>query len=1140
MNKKDHKNEYQTILNNLLDISPNDPAVFTKTDNNFCLDLYKHFDEEVYNKVLYSKENNVPLIEKFTSFMIEKTISITDPIELINYLTETNFELSDSRKIQIQKHFDNQKNRIISELKARNQKNITFYKIFDKKVEEIFEQTSTWPLYVGFIFVKVNIDNKAIFAPLFYKKVSFEFKNGRTFLSLSPDIVLNEKLIFIIKQNNFDLNFSEDLLDLAPVEIIENLNNSWKDLYDFKVEKITSCPRFNAEEIRNSNLEFYGGFVLCLCQPTGGYARNRMLEIINDNEIDKIIDVEFDKKIYDEKIDKIMFDTNKSIFKITPTNYSQDRAIISALSQNTIIWGPPGTGKSQTIVNILTNILFYGKTSLVCSEKKAALDVISDRLGILNQYALELNISKFKNRNDFYKPIKKYWKFLQYFNFSNKDRINPEKIDKLISNDEINFISYLNKNKNDKFDQYLYFIAKLGDAIDDLKKEEFITLINLDKEIKYPTIKVENKNYKKELLKKNNLKFFHFFNKKWKYINKNHQNIFNHLGWLNTNLNELLNASSSFDKNDLTKIKELKSMLPKYIHKDLIDIKKINSYIATNITEKIKKLIEKNKTMVNNFSVVINTAKMEPYKFIKKFIEIIKTIYPIIIATPNSDLSAWNKDEFDYAILDESSQMFFEKGLPMLYLGKRKILAGDDQQMRPSNWFGFRSVDNDEILGNIESVLDYAKGYEVHEILLDKNYRSNYAALMTFSSKHFYDESLDVIDLFHLNEKNNKPIEIYDVEGEWINNTNIKENEFAISKLKENINSYNKIILLCFNKKQKEKIQEDIMNNHKELEEAIMTNKLLIRNIENIQGDEADLVIATVAYDKNAAIHSTYVGRSGGKNALNVAISRAKEKLIVIKSIKANEIILNENTGEDIIIFKKWLEFLELSDEERKNYIQKKEEINNNKLNNLKKNIFDELANEIGKYNNLELKDNEKIGTIDIDFAIKNGPTLEIGFIINDYSFKNVKDYLKFHDKIKFIKSKNYRIYALDRIQWEKDKYEIFDFISHLSLEIDEYKKDQTTEIIYQQKASKIYEIKALESREETISAFDNKKEIDTINSLTLENSKNELSNIYLEKENDLVVESKENFNKKDWMEDTYEYNENNSSDDEIEITINK
>ncbi|WP_416738114.1 AAA domain-containing protein [Mycoplasmopsis meleagridis] len=402
------------------------------------------------------------------------------------------------------------------------------------------------------------------------------------------------------------------------------------------------------------------------------------------------------------------------------------------------------------------------------------------------------------------------------------------------------------------------------------------------------------------------------------------------------------------------------------------------------------------------------------------------------------------------------------------------------------------------------------------------------------------DESLDVIDLFHLNEKNNKPIEIYDVEGEWINNTNIKENEFAISKLKENINSYNKIILLCFNKKQKEKIQEDIMNNHKELEEAIMTNKLLIRNIENIQGDEADLVIATVAYDKNAAIHSTYVGRSGGKNALNVAISRAKEKLIVIKSIKANEIILNENTGEDIIIFKKWLEFLELSDEERKNYIQKKEEINNNKLNNLKKNIFDELANEIGKYNNLELKDNEKIGTIDIDFAIKNGPTLEIGFIINDYSFKNVKDYLKFHDKIKFIKSKNYRIYALDRIQWEKDKYEIFDFISHLSLEIDEYKKDQTTEIIYQQKASKIYEIKALESREETISAFDNKKEIDTINSLTLENSKNELSNIYLEKENDLVVESKENFNKKDWMEDTYEYNENNSSDDEIEITINK
>ncbi len=92
----------------------------------------------------------------------------------------------------------------------------------------------------------------------------------------------------------------------------------------------------------------------------------------------------------------------------------------------------------------------------------------------------------------------------------------------------------------------------------------------------------------------------------------------------------------------------------------------------------------------------------------------------------------------DYGILDESSQIFIEKGLPVLYLSKIKILAGDDQQMKPSNWFGIRVNDEETIFGKVDSMLDFAKGVGVYNVLLDKNYRSNYASLMTFSSKHFY------------------------------------------------------------------------------------------------------------------------------------------------------------------------------------------------------------------------------------------------------------------------------------------------------------------------------------------------------------------------------------------------------------------
>ncbi|WAM03573.1 hypothetical protein ONA22_00610 [Mycoplasmopsis cynos] len=96
----------------------------------------------------------------------------------------------------------------------------------------------------------------------------------------------------------------------------------------------------------------------------------------------------------------------------------------------------------------------------------------------------------------------------------------------------------------------------------------------------------------------------------------------------------------------------------------------------------------------------------------------------------------WDKEELDYAILDESSQIFIEKGLPILYLAKTKILAGDPEQMRPSNWFGSRSTD-DTIFGKVDSLLDYASSLNVTQILLDKNYRSKHCCFNVIFIKIF-------------------------------------------------------------------------------------------------------------------------------------------------------------------------------------------------------------------------------------------------------------------------------------------------------------------------------------------------------------------------------------------------------------------
>ncbi|MGL5205029.1 MAG: DEAD/DEAH box helicase, partial [Metamycoplasmataceae bacterium] len=629
----------------------------------------------------------------------------------------------------------------------------------------------------------------------------------------------------------------------------------------------------------------------------------------------------------------------------------------------------------------------------------------------------------------FYTPIKTYIDFLENF----KSNVEQKPI-KIISDYEKRFMKLINKikssplgNKNmSLFSWYLSqneFDIKVFEELKQLPSNLTYDFINLKK----------SNNITKFLMNKNNLKTSLFVHStpEVKLATKIIKNTFIDK---KINLDNFVKNQDSIDLELLEDINKLHQFnLDKYEDR-INDPAKLKEMVGKMIFQKIKNFDKDDRKKYSAFALDVRTTNLEPNQFIKKHADIIKILFPIIITTPETELRSWSHNEFDYAILDESSQIFLEKGIPILYLAKIKILAGDDQQMQPTRWFASK-VEGENNFGNIESLLDFAIAKGVYSILLDKNYRSNYASLMTFNSEIFYKGELDVVDI-NSNIKET-PIDVINAEGIWDESINEIEIDIAINKVLENINKYKKIILLCFNSSQQAQIEKLIFTKYPEMENALNTNQLLIRNIENIQGDEADLVIMTIVYDKHTKLHSSYVAKPGGKNALNVAISRAKSKMIIIKSIKAED-ISNPNGSEDINVFKEWLRFLDFSEEMKKNYIKKAhEDIKPTQIEIEKDSLLDSFYNEIinGLDNSLgvEIIKNFSIGTIRIDLAIidKMTQTFIQGFLIDNFSyFNSYENYVVDRDLKNFLLLKKYPVIKINEMNWVINKRKIIHTIN--------------------------------------------------------------------------------------------------------------
>jgi hypothetical protein len=374
-------------------------------------------------------------------------------------------------------------------------------------------------------------------------------------------------------------------------------------------------------------------------------------------------------------------------------------------------------------------------------------------------------------------------------------------------------------------------------------------------------------------------------------------------------------------------LRSVSSMRLSQLEEELQELVQLKQDISTDIVlmrarEKIYEDVEFNRlrnrvTYRDLHHQVTKKKRIWPLrKLIAEFDEELFKLLPCWLASPETVSAIFPMSSyFDLVIFDEASQCFAERGIPAMYRGRQILIAGDDKQLRPFDLYQLRwdeaNEDNPDL--EVDSLLDLASRYLFH-VQLKGHYRSQSPALINFSNKHFYGGQLQMIPDRLYMEKGEDAIQFVKVDGVWENNTNRVEAETIVAMVEEYRSSVpeKSIGIISFNAPQQMLIM-DLLEQHFLENKTTWPDNLMVKNIENVQGDEKDIIIFSLAYapGKKGKMKMQFgsLNISGGENRLNVAVSRAREKVIVVSSILPHQLLINDAKNDGPRLLKSYLQY---------------------------------------------------------------------------------------------------------------------------------------------------------------------------------------------------------------------------------------
>ncbi len=604
-------------------------------------------------------------------------------------------------------------------------------------------------------------------------------------------------------------------------------------------------------------------------------------------------------------------------FPITPLALSDSQEeVIKNLENNSLIAvsGPPGTGKSQTIVNLVSHLIANGKTVLVASKMDKATDVIAERLNSLGAPYLAIRAGRMNYQRELSAKLQSL--------ISNKiDLDTGFESSMLVSKDDMKILCSKINEKKDKIDA----IIKLEEQWYDIfrKKEKtlpekpiFITRkLNIEEieQVKIIIDKIEQSLEKPTFIKKIRLKADCFrlrkilkqveFEPDWENLAQIRKELV---------VRELAAKASKIEA-DIYKLGNITELTDE-IHALFDRQKSLAKDILKNVRRESLKGLLRDRTKRQRL-YIHTKALVERKKNLQNRLLEEEDFNPLLEAFPCQCVTTYSISGslplkpglFDVAIIDEASQCDIASCIPILFRAKKAVIVGDDKQLPHLSFL--ENAKEQSFLSQYEipdkyrlmwryrtnSMYDLAGYYCMTPVLLDEHFRCQ-PPIIEFSNKEFYGKSLRIMTR---NNEYDKVLELCTVpEGKVDGDAtrNIAETEAIIEKLheiiindeanKEKDHKYTTIGIISPFRSQVESIKKAIMKSFSDT--IIQRHMIEVGTAHTFQGDERDIILMSWAIADNSFSQSLSFLQK--PNLFNVAVTRARKCCISFLSKNPEEL----------------------------------------------------------------------------------------------------------------------------------------------------------------------------------------------------------------------------------------------------------